>query len=251
MYSSATLIKRTNKAELHRLPDGSILKRYVTPNGPLRARHDRRSLDQLQLAFGRVDRHGWTYSVVRSLWADIDNAMVCMEMAPGQVISEQPASELCRAEYHAGVWLALYHERMLDGALHGRLYTDFTVHNVLIDWTKRSVTAIDPGMGFPRFGTAYEDIVKHIHSVVVGLVLRRRGPLASITSFLKGYTTTTTRKLQWWPYYRGLSREFVRQLRDYQNSSWPRFLLYPLVMLLLCPIYLGLVPARLCVRNEA
>jgi hypothetical protein len=242
---SGTLIKRTNKAELFRLPDGSIVKHYITPDGSARVQYDQRSLLTLQSAFGIQQHQGWIYRVVKPLWFSVERALVCMDLVPGRTISELPKAHWRESEYQAGVWLALYHNRLLDDEFLGPLYTDFTVHNVLVDTEQKSVTAIDPGMNWSRHGSGYEDIIKHLHSIIVGLIMRQRASLLTLHCFLKGYAHTTRHRPRCWAYYRSLLREACRQQRDYAKYSKLRWVFFPLVMLSLSPLYLAYVPVCL------
>lgn len=245
------LIKRTNKGELLRLPDGSLLKRYFTKNAVDRVMHDQRGLLYIQENFGEVYYKGWLYRIVKPLWVFTDGKSFCMEFVPGCVLSELPKSQMKKSEYHCGVWMALYHNKVLNGNREGFIYTDFCVHNIILDFEQKRVTAIDPGMTWGRSGYAYEDLVIHIYSVLVVLVVRRKTPFSAIISFLKGYALVRKAKLNLFIYYKSLYRELRRQFLAYATKSYyVKCLFFLLLVGFLLPFYLLFIPGYLFLKRH-
>ncbi len=239
------LIKRTNKAELYRLPDGSVLKRYFTNHAVERAMQDQRSLLYIQEKFGLVYHEGWLYRAVKFLWLAPDRCSLCMEFAPGRALPEVPKSKIKEAEYHCGVWMALYHNKVLDGATEGLIYADCGVRNFIVNFEQKSVTAMDPGGAWGRSGYVYEDLVRHIDSVLFVLVARGKAPVSAIMSFLKGYRLVKKAKLSLFHYYKGLYRELRRQFIAYATKSYVKCLLFSVVIVSFFPFYLLLIPGYL------
>lgn len=243
------LIKRTNKAELLRLPDGSILKRYFTNNAVDRVMQDQRSLQYIHENFGQVCYNGWGYRVVKPLWVSTDRKSLCLEFVSGYVLSEIPRSKAKEAEYHCGVWMALYHNKVLDGNIEGLIYTDFGVHNIIIDFDQKRVTAIDPGAIWGRSAYVYEDLIIHVYSVLVVLVAKRRAPFSAVISFLAGYTSVNKAKLNLYIYFKSLCREFRRRLSEYAAESLGNCLQFLLLTGFLLPFFVFFVPGHLYLRR--
>lgn len=231
------------------MPDGSVLKRYTTGNAEERIVQDRRSLVGIAERFREVHRHGWRYRVVRFLRTGDDERTFYMEFAPGQSVARTPRSQLRTAEFHCGIWLALYHNTMLDDMHEGLIFSDVGVHNLLVDPGQKVVTAIDPGMQWGRRGFSYEDLVQHLHSVFSVLVLRRRVAPSVILSCLDGYRRAIRAPFSPSAYYRGLSREIKRTIRAYGHQSLPKLAALLLVLAMLSGFYLFALPALLMRRH--
>ena len=127
-----TLIARTDKADLYRLPGDRVLKRYFTKNAVERVMQDHYSMSHINGAFAETRHDGWSYRPVKLLWLSLDRRAICMELAFGHEVLSVPGSRLNDAEYHCGIWLAHYHNAVLNGKSRGLIYTDLGVHNVLI-----------------------------------------------------------------------------------------------------------------------
>lgn len=245
------LITRTNKAELLRLPDGSLLKRYFTQNAVDRVMHDQRGLLYIQENFGEVYYKGWLYGSVKPLWVSIDGTSLCMEFVPGCELAELPKSRMKEAEYHCGVWMALYHNKVLNGNREGLIHTDFCAHNIIFDFEQKRVTAIDPGMTWGRSGYAYEDLWIHIYSVLVVLVVRRKAPFSAIISCLKGYALVKEAKLDLVNYYKSLFRDLRRQFLKYvSKADYVKCLFLLLLLVFLSPFYLLFIPGYLFFKQR-
>ena len=244
------LITRTNKAELFRLADGSLIKQYLPNRQPAEKVHqDQLSLQQLERSFGKVRRGGWRYRTVKLLDSAVDRQEVRLEFVSGTPLSEIARSKMNDAEFRCGVWLAVYHNKLLGGRHDGLIYWDFNVHNVIIDFDRRSVVAIDPGMSWGRHGFASQDLVRHMHSAVVTLVVRRRSSLPAVICFLKGYARTTNRPVHLRSYYQGLAREVRRQFYQYSRKSYLKCALYPLLLIAMSGFYLWFVPGYLLLKD--
>ena len=242
------LIARTNKAEVIRRSDSEVVKRYFTENAPARAEQDRLSLQSINRLFGCVHRDGWQYRIVQLLWFDIQQGVVCMELVPGSVLAELPKDQLSAAEFHAGAWLALYHNKMLSDKPDGLIYTDFTIHNLLVSLEQKTVVAIDPGMAWQHItGCGYEDVIKHIHSALVGLIVKKAVSPAILGSFLSGYESALSEPRSMKFYYRGLRREMWRLLCDYRNKSLFKCFVFIMSLMALLPLYMVCLPGYLLV----
>ncbi len=243
------LIKRTNKADFYRLSDGSVLKQYTDKkNAVTTITQDQYSLLSIQQHFGEVHHEGWLYRIVRFLRLVTERGAICMEFAPGCVPSEMPKSKMNAAEYHCGVWLALYHNKILNGRTEGLIYGDFTVGNIILDFEQKSVIAIDPGWAWGRAGYMYQDLVRHIHSVLI-LVVKRKAPFSATLSFLRGYVSVTKVKLNLVHYYKGLRRELWLRCRYYATRSHRKFLLFLMITSALSLFYLAFIPGYLFLKG--
>lgn len=240
---------RTNKAEFFRLDNGSLLKQYLPDRKPTeKVLQDQRSLQFLEQAFGQVHHDGWVYRTVKLLGLSVERREVCLEFVSGDVLSEVCKSKFREAESHCGIWLALYHDKLLGGATNGLIFWDFNVHNVIIDFEEQTVVAIDPGMRWGNIGNAYQDLVRHIHSCLVTLVAKGKAPPLAILSFLEGYARTTQNKPKLLAYYHGLWREIRRQFYLYSRKSYLKLLFYPLILGITFPLYFCLIPLYLKLR---
>ena len=244
-------VARTNKAEFFRLADGSLLKQYLPDRKPTeKVLQDQRSLQFLEDKFGEVCYEGWVYRTVKLLEMAVEERTVRLEFVPGEVLSSVCKSRMKEAEYHCGIWLALYHNKVLDGLSRGLIYWDFNVHNVIVDFERRSVVAIDPGMSWGRTGYASQDLVRHIHSSVVTLVATRKAPVLAVVSFLKGYALAIHAKPNLVTYYKGLWREIRRQFYLYARKSYFKLLLYPFVLAMTFPWHFCFVPGYLLLKDR-
>ena len=244
------LLTRTNKAEFFRLADGSLLKQYLPNRKPVdKVLQDQRSLQYLEKHFGEVYYEGWVYRTVKLLEMEVEQRTVRLEFVPGDVLSEVSKSKMKEAEYRCGIWLALYHNKVLGGLLDGLIYWDFNVHNVIVDFERRTVVAIDPGMSWGRKGYAYQDLVRHMHSALVTLVVKRKSPVLAVVSFLKGYALATQAKPNLASYYKGLWREIRRQFYLYARKSYVKLMLYPFVLGMTCAFYFCFVPGYLLLKD--
>ena len=244
----AELIERTNKAEIYRLPDGSVSQRYITENAAERCRQDWQSLRYLQENLPEMHHQGWSYRTVRSLWVDAEQGSLGMEYVTGSPVSQHPRSMVKEAEFHCGIWLGWYHREVLNGTLEGLIYTDFNVHNIIIDFERKSVVALDPGGYWGRVGYAYEDLVQHIHSVSSVMVFRGKACPSAIASFLQGYARASNIKPNLAIYYRSLYREARRQFRDNRRKSFTKAVLVLGLGVVLSPLYLIVVPSYLLLK---
>ena len=245
-----TLIEYTNKASLHRLSEDMVLKRYITEDAIERVIQDQRSLLQIQECFGAAHYKGWKYRIVKLLWLSLDQRALGMEFVSGRPLSKTDRSNMQEAELHCGIWLGLYHNKMLDGQTQGLIYTDFIVHNIILDFDKRSVTVIDPGMAWGRQGYIYEDLLQHITSMLLVLVIRRKSSFSAVGRFLDGYMQVANAKLNLVHYYGGLLRELRRQFLAYNAKSRKKSLFFLMISCLMLPIYVIFIPAFLYRRQS-
>ncbi len=243
------LITRTNKAEFFRLADGSLLKKYLPNQNPVeKLLQDHRSLRFLEDKLGELVHEGWVYRTVRLLDIKVDQRTMRLEFVPGDVLSNVCKSKMKEAEFRCGIWLALYHNKVLGGLPQGLIYWDFNVHNVIVDFERRTVVAIDPGMSWGRTGYAYQDLVRHMHSALVTLVVKRKSSFTALVSFLKGYAVATQTAPHLWSYYKGLRREIRRQFYQYSRKSYAKLVAYPFVLAMTFPFYFGFVPGYLWLK---
>ena len=230
---------KTNKAEFYRLSDGSLVKRYFTHESRQMVARDRASLRTIQQQMGHAKLGGWVYRIVEPYWFDVDQGMVGLEFASGEILPNIPRNLTADAQYHCGVWLAIYHNRVFGDGRQGLIYTDFTVHNMLVDFDRQTVVAIDPGIFWETPGYAYEDVQRNITSAINALLARRQLPFAAIAAFVKGYCRATDRKMTLRDCYAGLSRELCRQVRDFARLSWRKCGLFLVLLVFLLPFHLA------------
>lgn len=240
-----TLIKRTNKAELWRLPDDVVVKRYFTMNAFERVLQDQRSLLHIEKVFGEVSYQAWSYSCAKLLWLGLDRKSVGLEFVTGHVLVDVAKSRMREAEYHCGILMAQYHNKVLGDCNEGLIFTDFVAQNIIIDFPRQRVTVIDPGMTWGRLGNVYEDLVQHINSMLMVMVSRRKASLSDIVGFLDGFKTARKVEPELFGYYRGLARELRRQFLAYAEVSKWKCLAFSLVVCILSPFFLLVVPAKL------
>jgi hypothetical protein len=237
------LIKRTNKAELYRLSDGSVLKQYTAEkNAMTTIMQDQYSLLSIEQYFGEVHYEGWLYRAVKFLRLVPEREAICMEFVPGSALSEIPKTKINKAEYHCGVWLALYHNKVFDGTTQGLVYTDFTVNNIILDFEQQRVIALDPGWAWGRIDYLYRDLIRHILSILLTLVVRRKATFSTIMSFLRGYVSVTKVKFNFAHYYKGLYLEMVLRGNYFAARSLVKLLSFILITAVLSPFYLFVVP---------
>ena len=244
------LIKRTNKAELYRLSDGSVLKQYTAKENPMKTiMQDQYSLLSIQQYFGEVHHNGWLYSAVKFLRLVPERGAICIEFVQGSALLEISKSKINQAEFHCGIWLALYHNKVLNGGTKGLVFTDFTVNNIMLNFEQQSVIALDPGWAWGQVGYLYRDLIRHILSILLTLVVRRKAPFSTILSFLRGYVSVTKVKLNLVHYYKSLYLEFCEQGNYYSTRSKVRFVSFLLITSALSLFYLIFIPGYLCLKG--
>lgn len=263
------LIARNKKCEVT-LQDNVVVKRFLQHFSPLdtvnyegkdakcRARWEQDALLVLQTKFGVNTYQGWLYKTVELLGVGIDRESLYLEYAKGQTIAEMNKEDMLLAEYHAGVWLALYHQKMNIAKDQAMLYTDYTVYNILVDFENRTLVCIDPGYFWGRHGFYYEEVIHHIHGILALSFRKKRVPLRAVHQFLKGYAA-----LNPFPgvgcYYTLLIREFKRL--DWElglrgetpdRGSWifvsKRRWLFRMLSIILIPFYFAYLPVYLSWR---
>jgi hypothetical protein len=241
------IIARTHQAIVYQDVDGSVAKRYHTIDAAKRVLKDERSLGYLWKALGTDrDTAGWRYTVVRPLRADPSSGTIWLERAPGQPVFTLPASALLDAEYHVGIWLAAYHNRLLGEADEGLIFADTNVQNILVDVADKVVTGLDPGFHWGDVGNRYQDVIRHVWTLVVARLLRGRGSLEAVRLFLHGYASATAkRSMTARAYVTALGREARRLWTAYGLRSKPRQLAFAASSLLLVPLFVIYVPGVL------
>jgi hypothetical protein len=240
------LIKRTNKAELYRLSDGSVLKQYTAKkNAMTTIMQEQYSLLSIEQHFGEVHHEGWLYSAVKFLRLVPEREAICMEFVPGCTLLEMPESKINEAEYHCGIWLALYHNKVLNGGTKGLVYTDFTVNNIIINFEGQSVIALDPGWAWGQIGYMYRDLIRHILSILLTLVVTRKASFSAILSFLRGYVSVTEVKFNLGHYYKGLYLELYQRGNYFAARSKMKFVSFLLITSVLSLFYLFFIPTYL------
>jgi hypothetical protein len=246
------IIACTNKATIYRDLDGSIAKQYHTADAAERVLQDQWSLGQISKAMKNgKDAEGWLYTAVQPLRAEPSSGTIWMERAPGQALSTLAPSALLDAEYHVGIWLARYHNHLLRESDEGLIFTDMGVHNIFVDTAGKIVTAFDPGRNWGEIGNRYQDVIQHVYSLAVVLLLRGRGRAGAIRSFLYGYASTTGKPIGVRAYATALGRETRRQWAAYGLKSKPKQLAYAAGTVLLAPLFAIYVPGVLaCARKR-
>jgi hypothetical protein len=240
------IIARTNKATVYLDVGGSVAKQYHTIDAAERVIEDQRSLGHLSEALANVrDAEGWRYAVVRPLRSDPSSGTIWLERAPGQAVFTLAPNEVADAEYRVGVWLAAYHDHLLGETDEGLIFSDVSVHNIFVDLAGKAVTAFDPGSNWGDAGNRYQDVVQHVYSLLVALLLRRRRPLRPIRSFLHGYASATPRRMAARAYVTALGRETHRQWTQYGLKSKPKQLAFAAASILLVPFFAVYVPGVL------
>ena len=246
-----TLIKRTNKADLYRLADGSVLKQYTSDeNGLTTIQHDQFSLLSIEEYFGEVHYDGWLYSAVKFLYLVPEREAICMEYVPGTTCVDLPKSKINEAEFHCGIWLSLYHNKVLNGDTKGFVFTDFTVNNIIINFEKQSVIALDPGWAWGQTRYMYRDLIRHILSIFLTLVVKRKASFSTILSFMKGYGSVNKTKFNVLHYYKGLYQELALRGNYFAARSKMKFVSFLLITVLLLLFYLIFIPGYLIFKGS-
>jgi hypothetical protein len=244
------LIKRTNKAELYRLSDGSVLKQYTgEKNAMTTIRQDQYSLLSIEEYFGEVHHEGWLYSAVKFLRLVPEREAILMEFVPGCTLLELPKSKINEAEYHCGIWLAFYHNKVFNGSTKGLVFTDFTVNNIILSFEQQSVIALDPGWAWGRVDYIYRDLIRHIISILLTLIVRRKASFSTVLIFLRGYVSVTEVKLNFVHYYKGLYLELVQRGKYFAARSKVKLLSFILITCVLSLFYLVFVPGYLFFKS--
>jgi hypothetical protein len=240
------IIACTYQAVIYQDVDGSVAKKYHTIDAAKRVLNDQRSLGHLSQALGTDrDAQGWRYAVVRPLRSDPSSGTIWLELAPGQAVFALPANALLDAEYHVGVWLAAYHNRLLGESDEGLIFADTNVHNFLVEVADKVVTGLDPGSHWGEVGNRYDDVIRHVYSLVVALLLRRRLPLRAVRSFLDGYASATKTRMNARAYATALGGAVPRLWKFYGSKSRPKQLAFAAVSILLAPLFAVYVPGIL------
>lgn len=172
-------------------------------------RAEQNALQVLQEKFGINKFKGWTYRTVQLLGVGPEGESLYLEYLEAPTIANLCKNDMGLAEYHAGVWLALYHQKMILSKCKTMLYTDYTVYNIHVDVKNQAVIAIDPGIYWGRHGFFYEDVILHIHSILFFSLKKKQSPLWLVHQFLKGYVAPNTPHCLL-SYYKGLVRELKR-----------------------------------------
>lgn len=243
------IIVRKSAAVLSLLPSGRVRKTFTQADGPYRLSKDRHNLVVIQQKFGTVQREGWTYSFVKLLGTNHQPPAIEMEFVPGVSVPNLPKTLIPEAERRCGEWLAHYHEKLLNG-LEGLIYKDCGPGNFIIDFEKKRVTGIDPGITWGEKGFTYEDILLHVHCIIQSLMLKHRKARPSDTlAFLNGYMSV--RKIRFVPcaYYRSYYRSVMHTFRCLGKTSKPKLLASIVVMTALVPLYVIVIPAKLCLST--
>jgi hypothetical protein len=240
------IIARTHQAIVYEDVDGSVAKQYHTIDAAKRVIEDQRSLGHLWEALGTDrDTEVWRYTVVRPVRADPSSGTIWLERAPGQAVFALAPNALLDAEYHVGIWLAAYHNRLLGEADEGLIFADTNVHNILVEVAGKVVTGLDPGSHWGDLGNRYEDLIRHVYSLVVALLLRRRLPLRAVRSFLDGYASATETRMNARAYVTALGAEVRRLWTHYGSKSKPKRLAFAAGSILLVPLFTIYVPGVL------
>lgn len=240
----------TNKAQIQQLPDDTVEKRYLTSNAIQRARQDERSLTYLQTHFGEVHMGGWRYFTPKFYGLGADETSYTMECVSGVPVAELPRDQVTDAEYRSGIWLALYHDRIFGADQWGYVFSDFNVHNILIDFSKNQIAAVDPGTAWGQNSIIQEDVVHHVHSLLAVLILNGRAPFKSLFRFLDGYLETRPASITWRSYVRGFTRDYRRKFRRFGKKSVTSRLIFYSTLILLLPIHFVLVPGYARLRRS-
>lgn len=245
-----TLIKRTNKADLYRLPDGSVLKQYTAEkNSSATLEQDQYSLQSIEEFFGEVHHDGWLYSAVKFLYLVPEREAICMEYVSGTTCADLPKSKIDDAEFHCGIWLSLYHNKVLNGDTKGFVFTDFTVNNIIINFEQQSVIALDPGWAWGQTRYMYRDLIRHILSIFLTLVVKRKASILTIMSFLKGYVSVNKAKFNFWHYYKGLYQELLLRGNYFAARSKRKLASFLLITFVLSPLFIIFVPGYLFLKG--
>lgn len=242
--TNAEVLAITNKAIVYDMGD-LVAKRYRTQDAADRVRQDQQSLGQMWLAFGQSRVSGWLYTVAKPIRADYTTNTIWLEKAPGQTIFMLPEHQAVIAEYHVGVWLATYHNRVFGDSVEGQIFADTNVSNILIDPVGMTIVGLDPGSGWGRKGYRYEDIIRHIYSLIVQLRYHRRKTLPAVRAFLQGYISTASGTLDEKAYVISLGREITRQWARYGEKSKRKQLAFIAGGVLLAPLFTIYVPSIL------
>ena len=263
------LITRNEKSEVTVI-DNVVVKRYLQHFSPsdednykskdakCRASWEQNALQVLHEKFGINKFNGWTYRAVQLLGVGADGESLSLEYVKGQTIAGMDKKDIGLAEYHAGVWLALYHQKMVISKYQAVLYTDYTGYNILVDFENQAVVVIDPGMVWGRHGIYYEDVIFHIHSIMAHGFKKKQNPFQAVQQFLKGYTALNP-PLSIVCYYKALIRELKRHdevvgLQAEKLASGSCFTIskrwaYRVFTIILLPFYFAYLPTYLVSRR--
>jgi hypothetical protein len=238
------IIILNNKCKVIALDNDTVVKQYHTLDARKRVLKDVESLSYLTQKFGNIYKNGWLIRTVKLLSISDDGKSIKMEHLKGKPVAELPTPAVIEAEYLYGVWVGHYQKRMMDEDGRGKLYTDLSLYNALVDTQKKSFIVIDPGGQFGRIGSIYEDIILHFYSLFVWCFKKYQNPFQYIKSFIKGYSSVSDKKLSIISYYSSFFRQ--NYLIGRSLSSKPKhFFLFIFGTIFLLPIYLFYIPIEL------
>lgn len=240
------VLVKTNKAEVRQIGPEQVVKRYFGQSSSARTAHDQKSLACIAERLGTVRVGSWIYRVVKTEWFDLPRCEYCMELLSGSNFPSIRRSYAARFEWHCGVWLAVYHNKLMPASEErGLVFSDFTVSNIYLDFDRQCAVAIDPGMQWSRLGFESEDIVRHLNSALFAMCKRCIFPVVPLSCFAIAYALTINRTFGCYGWYRGVFFELHRELKDHLKKSKLRGAIFLLSLVLCAPIYLLLLPAGL------
>lgn len=242
-----TVIATKQKAHVVLLPNNTVRKKYVVADGARRVAQDRRCLTRIRERFGVVESNGWTYDFVEILESQLDPPYVDMEFLSGSSIPDLPTEAIREAERHCGIWLGHYHRRFLEQG-EGLIYTDCGAGNFVIDFENKRVTGIDPGMRWGDLGHAYEDVLLHINTIIMSLMMKhKKAGFRDAWSFLEGYLSVADTGVCFGAgaYYRSFFRATAYNLRTLRKRALWKVMSSAVLLTVLAPLYLVLIPIAL------
>ncbi len=156
--------------------------------------------------------NGWKYRSVKPI--SFNNEKVVMEKAPGALLSNliKRNTESVR---HAGIWLAVFHNNSEHAYGHIICVGEFTTRHLFMCSQTKTITYIDPGIGFGSEQSQEESIIIFLHSVLSLCIFKIfSNPKRSICSFVQGYFTFRKNIIKRDEYYYSLKKFYKGQINS-------------------------------------
>ena len=198
-------------------------------------------LRDLYELYPSTKQEGWLYCTVKPLSFD-KNGNIKMQRVCGEPLSSHILKNPNSA-YHAGVWLALFHNTTQGDDGNVTRFSDYSTSHVIIDDKSKMVTAIDPGLGFGKRGLSESDLFSFIINVISHSLKNYRMPVSAIDAFLSGYYNTSVNL----PEEKKMSQALTEVINKY-NRRWSKASRVKLLISIPYKCYLNIYCRRMIKR---
>ncbi len=172
----------TNKAKVTFTNNATVEKEFFVAN---RGKKEYINLRNLHNMYPAQLYREWYYKTVKPLSYNEKKSVMTMELASGEVFATL-LKRKPQVTYYTGIWFGLFHNKCREFKNYMK-YIDYNRTNIFIDYSNKTITAIDPGMEYGKETSVEEALILNICGLVIGGVKSRISPKRLIKLFLKGY----------------------------------------------------------------